>query len=49
MCPFGSRHPGGANFALSDGSARFVTESVTLTILQQYCVRNEGAVADPSF
>lgn len=41
---FGSQHSGGANFALCDGSVRFVRESVTLDTLRQLCVRNDGEV-----
>lgn len=34
VCAFGSGHPGGANFAFADGSARFMTETVPLAHLQ---------------
>lgn len=42
---FGSLHAGGANFALCDGSVRFVRETITLDALRQLCVRNDGATA----
>jgi prepilin-type processing-associated H-X9-DG protein len=31
---FGSLHPGGCNFALADGSIRFVSENVAIDIYQ---------------
>jgi prepilin-type processing-associated H-X9-DG protein len=30
----GSEHPGGANFLLGDGSARFLNESISFTVYQ---------------
>lgn len=32
--PFGSNHPGGCNFALADGSTRFLSASISLDILK---------------
>jgi prepilin-type N-terminal cleavage/methylation domain-containing protein/prepilin-type processing-associated H-X9-DG protein len=46
LCAFGSGHPGGANFALADGSVRFIQESLPEVTLQQLCVRNDGSVVD---
>lgn len=44
ICAFGSNHTGGANFALADGSIRFIRDSLPLVILQRLCVRNDGEV-----
>jgi prepilin-type N-terminal cleavage/methylation domain-containing protein/prepilin-type processing-associated H-X9-DG protein len=41
---FGSQHPGGANFALADGSVRFVRDAVPQAVLRLFCVRNDGEV-----
>ncbi len=41
---FGSLHTGGANFALVDGSVRFVHDSIDATNLRRFCVRNDGEV-----
>lgn len=39
---FGSYHPGGAHFALADGSARFIADEIDFTILQDMATRNGG-------
>jgi prepilin-type processing-associated H-X9-DG protein len=48
VCAFGSRHAGGANFALVDGSVRFVSASSTsnLTVLQAMSTRAGGEVVN---
>lgn len=42
---FGSQHPGGANFALGDGSVRFVRDGIEPANLRRMCVRNDGEVS----
>jgi prepilin-type N-terminal cleavage/methylation domain-containing protein/prepilin-type processing-associated H-X9-DG protein len=49
VCAFGSRHPGGANFALADGSVRFVAETFGLVNLVRLCRRGDGEVIDKDF
>ena len=41
---FGSHHPGGANFAVADGSVRFVPETVDMSIYFAMASRNGGEV-----
>lgn len=44
LSAFGSGHPGGANFALSDGSARFIPETIDMVTYQALTTRKEGEV-----
>jgi prepilin-type processing-associated H-X9-DG protein len=44
---FGSGHPGGANFALVDGSVRFLSEQIKLFTLQALSTRAGGEVVEP--
>lgn len=39
-----SRHPGGAFATLADGSVRFLTDSLDLSVLAALCTRGEGEV-----
>jgi prepilin-type N-terminal cleavage/methylation domain-containing protein len=39
---FGSAHPGGAIFALTDGAVVFVQEDIEMTLYKAVCSRNEG-------
>jgi prepilin-type N-terminal cleavage/methylation domain-containing protein/prepilin-type processing-associated H-X9-DG protein len=38
--PMGSMHPGGANFALGDGSVRFIQESISMTTYRALASRH---------
>ena len=49
MSAYGSGHPGGANFALSDGSVRFVPETIDAISFQAISTREEGEAISIEF
>jgi prepilin-type N-terminal cleavage/methylation domain-containing protein/prepilin-type processing-associated H-X9-DG protein len=46
---FRSRHPGGLQFALADGSVRFVSDSIPLLTYRELATIKGGEVASPDF
>ncbi|PHR87705.1 MAG: prepilin-type cleavage/methylation domain-containing protein [Blastopirellula sp.] len=42
--PFNSTHPGGSQFALGDGSIRFIAETIEDAALARLCTRDDGEV-----
>lgn len=47
LSTFGSRHPGGANFALADGSVQFLVDSLSHAALQALSTRAGGEATAP--
>ena len=45
---FRSRHPGGAQFCLADGSVRFISESISSETYRTSCTRNGGETTSES-
>ena len=45
---FGGSHPTGVQFAMGDGSIRFISSGVALPVLQQLAHRNDGKLLDES-
>ena len=43
---FSSEHTGGVQFAMADGSVRFLSESMNPQTFQELCGRNDGAMPD---
>ena len=43
---FASQHPGGANFAMGDGSTRFIATTITMTIYRQLGHRADGELVE---
>ena len=41
---FSSHHPGGVQFAMTDGSVRFISESINLQLYRSLATRSEGEV-----
>jgi len=44
-----SYHTGGINVAMTDGSIRFITDSINFLDFQRLCVRNDGQVVSGNF
>jgi prepilin-type processing-associated H-X9-DG protein len=49
VCAYGSGHPAGANFALADGSVRFLSESIPLETLKALSTRDGREVVAGDF
>jgi prepilin-type N-terminal cleavage/methylation domain-containing protein/prepilin-type processing-associated H-X9-DG protein len=46
---FSSDHPGGANFALGDGSVRYITGTIDMQVYQQLGHRADGQLLDEAY
>jgi prepilin-type processing-associated H-X9-DG protein len=44
---FGSRHPGGGQFAFADGKVRFVADSIDLALYRALSTRQGGEAVSP--
>jgi prepilin-type N-terminal cleavage/methylation domain-containing protein len=44
---FGSYHPGGAQFAIGDGSVKFISNTIGTTALRKHANRADGKLPDP--
>jgi prepilin-type processing-associated H-X9-DG protein len=44
-CGFKSRHPGGANFSMADGSVHFISETIDFQVVNALGTRDGGEVA----
>jgi prepilin-type N-terminal cleavage/methylation domain-containing protein len=42
ICAFGSQHPAGANFVYSDGSCKFLVETIAIEVLRSLATRDGG-------
>jgi len=49
MSAFGSGHVGGANFAFTDGSVTFLSNSINMVIYQSMSTKNGGEIIDESY
>lgn len=49
LSAYGSQHPGGANFALADGSVRFIHRSISIQMLQALSTRDGGEVIQSDY
>ncbi len=49
MSAFGSGHPGGANFALGDGSTRYIADEIDIITFQALSTRLNGEVVSGDF
>ena len=44
--PLTSFHPGGVQVVMTDGSARFIQDTISLEMLQRLCARDDGEVVE---